>query len=83
MLGTSLPTNWSQISKEIPLLVVIIFHKEWDGEEGRSEEKGGRSQMSIPALSLCAALFPLIFIFPLIFLLAPKGLLSIYTRLLL
>ena len=28
-------------------MFVIISHKEWDGGEGRSEEKGGGSQISI------------------------------------
>ena len=52
MLRTSLPMNWSQISKEIPSSFIIIFHKEWDDGEGGSEEKGGRSQMSITLPSL-------------------------------
>ena len=39
--------NWSQISKEIPSLFVIIFHKVWNSGEGRSEEKGKGSQISI------------------------------------
>ena len=39
--------NWSQISEEIPLLFVIISHKEWDSGEGGSEEKGGGSQISV------------------------------------
>ena len=40
MLGTLPPTNWFQISKEIPLLFVIMFHRVWDGGEGGSKEKG-------------------------------------------
>ena len=40
MLGTLLPKNWSQISEEIPSSLVIISHREWDGGEGGSEEKG-------------------------------------------
>ena len=47
MLGTLPPTNWSQISEEIPSLLVIMFHKEWDSGEGRREEKGGGSQTSV------------------------------------
>ena len=47
MLRTSLPMNWSQISKEIPLLLVIMSHREWDSGKGRREEKGGGSQMSV------------------------------------
>ena len=39
MLGTLPSTNWSQISKEIPLSLVIMFHKEWDGGEDRTGEK--------------------------------------------
>ena len=39
--------NWSQISEEIPSLLIIMFHREWDGGEGRREEKGGRFQSSI------------------------------------
>ena len=49
MLGTLLPTNWSQILKEIPLLLVIMSHKEWDGEEDGMGEKGEGSQTSITA----------------------------------
>ena len=41
MLGTLLPTNWSQISEEIPSSLVIMSHREWDSGEGRREEKGG------------------------------------------
>ena len=41
MLGTSPPTNWSQISKEIPLSLVIKFHRKWDGGEDRIGEKVG------------------------------------------
>ena len=52
MLGTSPPTNWSQISKEIPLSFVIMSYKEWDSGEGRSEEKGGGSQISITRFNL-------------------------------
>ena len=52
MLGISLPTNGSQISEEIPSLLVIMFHKKWDGGEGRREEKGGGSQTSIILPSL-------------------------------
>ena len=47
MLGTLPPMNWSQISEKIPSSFIIISHKEWDGGEGRSEEKDGRSQVSI------------------------------------
>ena len=47
MLGTSPPTTQSQISKKIPLLLVIMFHKEWDGREDGMGEKGGGSQASV------------------------------------
>ena len=53
MLGTLLHTNWSQISGKILLLLVIISHKECNGREGRSEEKGGRSQISITIYKIC------------------------------
>ena len=34
--------NWSQISKKIPLLFVIMSHREWDGgEDGIGEKDGG------------------------------------------
>ena len=33
--------NWFQISEEIPSLLVIISHREWDGGEDEMEEKGG------------------------------------------
>ena len=39
MLGISLPINWSQISEEIPLSLVIMSHKKWDSGEGRREKK--------------------------------------------
>ena len=44
------PDLWGDpfiIGYHIPLLLVIIFYKKWDGGEGRSEEKGGGSQISI------------------------------------
>ena len=47
MLGTSPPTNWSQISEEVPSSLVIIFHKKWDSGEGGREKKGGGSQTFI------------------------------------
>ena len=47
MLETSLPTNWSQISEEIPLLLVIMSHREWDSGGGEREEKGRGSQTSV------------------------------------
>ena len=47
MLETSLPTNWSQISEDIPSSLVIMYHKEWDGGEDRMGEKDGRSQTSV------------------------------------
>ena len=50
MLGTFPPTNWSQIFKEIPLLLVIMSHRKWDGGEGGREEKGGESQTSVISL---------------------------------
>ena len=56
MLRTSLPMNWSQISKEIPLSLVIMSHREWNGGEGRREEKGGGSQTSV-TLSLFLLLY--------------------------
>ena len=43
MLRTLLPMNGSQISAEIPLLFVVIFHKVWDGREGGSKKKDGGS----------------------------------------
>ena len=39
--------NWSQISEEIPLLLVIMFHRKWDGGEDEMGEKGGGFQTSI------------------------------------
>ena len=47
MLGTSPPTNWSQISAEIPLSLVIMSQKVWDSGENGMEEKGGGSQMFV------------------------------------
>ena len=47
MLRTLLPMNWFQISEEIPSLLVIMSHKEWDSEEGGRKEKGGGSQTSV------------------------------------
>ena len=47
MLGTLPPMNWSKISKEIPLLLVIMFHREWDGGKDRIGGKGGGSQASV------------------------------------
>ena len=44
MLRTLPPTNWSQISKEIPSSLVIISYKKWDGGEDGMGEKGGGSQ---------------------------------------
>ena len=52
MLRTLPPTDWSQISEEIPSLFVIMSHKEWDGGEGRREEKGGGSQTSVIEVGL-------------------------------
>ena len=39
--------NWSQISEEIPLLLVIMSHKEWNGGEGGMVEKGRGFQTSV------------------------------------
>ena len=47
MLRTSPPANWSQISKEIPSLLVIMSHKEWDSGEDGIGEKGMGSQTSV------------------------------------
>ena len=47
MLETSPPTNWSQISMEIPSSLVIMFHSEWDSREDGMGEKGERSQTSV------------------------------------
>ena len=47
MLGILPPTNWSQISEEIPSSLVIMSHKEWDGGEDRIGKKGGGSQPSV------------------------------------
>ena len=47
MLEILPPMNWSQISKEIPSLLVIISHREWDSREGRIGEKGGGFQISV------------------------------------
>ena len=47
MLGISLPTNGSQISEEIPSSLVIMSYREWDSGEGRREEQGGGSQISV------------------------------------
>ena len=47
MLRTSPLMNCSQISAEIPLLLVIMNHRGWDGEEHRRAEKGRDSQESV------------------------------------
>ena len=47
MLRILPPTNWSQIFAEIPLLLVIMSHREWDSGEDGLGEKGGGSQMSV------------------------------------
>ena len=47
MLRISPSMNWFQISEEVPLLLVIMFHEEWDGGEDGMEEKGGGSQTSV------------------------------------
>ena len=47
MLRTFPPTNWSQISAEIPSSLVIMSQRVWDSGEGGIEEKGGGSQTSI------------------------------------
>ena len=39
--------NWFQISEEIPSLLVIMFHREWDGGDSGREEKGEGSQTSV------------------------------------
>ena len=52
MLRTLPPTNWSQISKEIPLLLVIMSHREWDSGEDGMGEKGRRFQTSVTILIL-------------------------------
>ena len=44
--------NWSQISEEIPSLLVIISHKEWDSGENRIGGKSGGFQMSV-TLAAC------------------------------
>ena len=45
------PTNWSQISKEFPLLLVIMSHREWNGGEDGMGEKDGGSQTSVTGTS--------------------------------
>ena len=52
MLRTSPPMNWSQISKEIPSLLVIMSHREWDSGKGRMAEKDGEFQTSVTLPSL-------------------------------
>ena len=47
MLRTLPPTNCSQISEEIPLLLVIMSHRAWDGREDWIGEKGKGSQTSV------------------------------------
>ena len=59
MLRTLLPTNWSQISEEIPSLLVIISHKKWDGGEDMIGEKGGGSQIFITCNLLYLNRFPI------------------------
>ena len=44
--------NLSQISEEIPSLLVIMSHKEWDSGEDEMGEKGGGSQTSVTPLKL-------------------------------
>ena len=39
--------DWSQISEEIPSLLVIMSHREWDSGEDGMEKKGGGSQTSV------------------------------------
>ena len=52
MLRTLPSTNWSQISAEIPLSLVIMSQRVWNGGEGGMEEKSGGSQMSITPLMI-------------------------------
>ena len=47
MLRTLPPTNWSQIIKKIPLSLVIMSYREWDGGEDEIGEKGRGSQTSV------------------------------------
>ena len=39
--------NWSQISEEIPLSLIIMSHRKWDGGEDRMVEKDGGFQTSV------------------------------------
>ena len=52
MLGTSPPTNWSQISEEIPLSLVIISHRKWDSGEDEMGEKDGGFQISVTPVAI-------------------------------
>ena len=47
MLETSPLMNRFQISEEIPSLLAIMSHREWDSEEDRMGEKGGGFQTSV------------------------------------
>ena len=47
MLETSPLMNRFQISEEIPSLMAIMSHREWDSEEDRMGEKGGGFQTSV------------------------------------
>ena len=66
MLGTLPPTNWSQISAEIPSLLVIMSHSLWDSGEDKTGEKGGRSQASVTVMLQSPLFFPFYICFPLI-----------------
>ena len=44
--------NWSQIPEKIPLLLVIMSHREWDGGKDRMGKKSRGSQTSVTVSSL-------------------------------
>ena len=50
MLGTLPPTNWFQIFKKIPLLLVMMSHRKWVSKKNGIRKKGGGSQISITIL---------------------------------
>ena len=62
MLRTLPPTNWSQISAEIPSSLVIMSQRVWNGGEGGMEEKGGGSQTSV-TLALTGVSYPFSYTF--------------------
>ena len=55
--------NWSQISEEIPSLLVIMSHREWNSGEDGMGKKGGGSQTSV-ALAILWLLGHVVLILP-------------------